>query len=82
MCLAISSNTVCNIFALEYCIDCIAQSLNNVTSIVDTKIKHFQEIVNGAKDPIAIPATIRESKSFNKNDIVDCELLAQIFAMQ
>ena len=79
LCLAMSSNTVYNMIALEYCIDCITQSLNNVTSMVDAKFIRFREIVSGAKDSIA---AIRESESFDKNDIVDCELLAQVFGLQ
>ncbi|XP_067206832.1 uncharacterized protein [Linepithema humile] len=79
VCLVMSHNTVCNIIALEYCVDHIAQSLNNVTGMVDTKFAHFRKIASGAKDPIAV---IRESESFDKNDIIDCELLAQIFGSQ
>jgi len=79
VCLAMSHNTIYNMIALEYCVDRIVQSLNNVTSMVDIKFTHFRKIASGAKDPIAV---IRESESFDKNDIIDCELLAQVFGSQ
>ncbi|XP_067205399.1 uncharacterized protein [Linepithema humile] len=59
--------------------DCINHLLNNVTGMVDVKFAHFSEIASGVKDPIA---AIRDGKSFDKNDIIDCELLAQIFRVQ
>lgn len=77
--LVMSSNTVYNMFALEYCIDCIIQSLSNITNIVNTKFTRYREIANGAKDPISFHKMIRENKSFDKNDIIDCELISQIF---
>lgn len=80
--LIMTRNTVYNMIAHEYCVDCIVQSLGDMTNIVDTKLARFREIVNGASDPAAIHVALSESESFDKNDIVDCELLAQIFAMR
>lgn len=76
-----SSSSVFNMLALDYCIECITQSLSITTGIVDTKYASFQEILNDAKDPVIINATIRGSELFDKNYIIDCELLAQVFMM-
>jgi len=79
--LAMSKDTVCNMLVLEYCVDRITQELQRLTATVDAKLKRFVDISAGAKDPISAFTAIRDSDSFNKNDLIDCELLAQIFAM-
>ena len=79
-CLIMSSNTVYNMISHEYCVHYIAQSLKNIIGTVDAKFTRFREIANGAvKNPIA---AIRESEFFDKDNIVNCELLAQVFVLQ
>ncbi|XP_067216934.1 uncharacterized protein [Linepithema humile] len=78
LCLIMSNRTVCNMFALEYCVDCINHSLNNITGTVDVKFAHFSEIARNAKDPDHV--AIRKSDLFDKNNIIDCELVTQVFA--
>lgn len=75
-------NTMCNMMAHEYCVDRIVQTLDDVTGVVGTKLVRLREIASGAKDLVAIHAAIRENELFDKIDIVDCELLAQIFSMR
>ncbi|XP_012220723.1 uncharacterized protein [Linepithema humile] len=78
LCLIMSSQTAYNMFALEYCVDCINHSLNNVTGIVDVKFAHFSEIARNGKDPDHVAS--RKSDLFDKNNIIDCELVTQVFA--
>jgi len=50
MCLAMSKSTVCNMFALDLCINRLFLILNSVTEKVDDKFLRFLEIANNAKN--------------------------------
>lgn len=77
--LIMSSQTAYNMFAIDYCVDCIYQSLNNITNIVDVKFIRFLEITKNGKD--SPYTTICKSDVFDKNNIIDCELATQVFAL-
>ncbi|XP_070151870.1 uncharacterized protein [Polyergus mexicanus] len=77
--LAVSKNTVVNILNLELCVNRIVASLSGLTTRVDNKLIRFLDIAAGARDKALIPAMIRESDNFDRNDIIDCELQALLF---
>ena len=75
----ISLSTVLVIFDLEHCISRIASLLNAIIGNVNQKMKRFLEIASTVTEPAKIPKTIRESDSYDRNDIIDCELAALCF---
>ncbi|XP_070161393.1 uncharacterized protein [Polyergus mexicanus] len=77
--LAVSKSTVVNILNLELCINRIVASLSGLTARVDNKLTRFRDIAASARDKALIPAMIRESDNFDRNDIIDCELQALLF---
>jgi hypothetical protein len=75
----ISMDTVLRIFNLELCVNRVINSLTNLITSVDNKLSLFLEIAANVKDPVRIPMVIRDSESFDRNDLIDCELQALIF---
>ncbi|XP_070157171.1 uncharacterized protein [Polyergus mexicanus] len=77
--LAVSKSTVETILNLELCVNHIVASLSGLTTRVDNNLTRFLDIAAGARDTALIPAMIRESDNFNRNDLIDCELQALLF---
>lgn len=79
--LAISTDTVLGLFNLEYCVNRLVTSLNGIITNVDNKLTRFLEIAANVTDPASIPMAIRDSESFDRNDLIDCELQALLFGI-
>ena len=77
--LAISRNTVVYILHLERCVDCLVASMNCLTAYTDNKLARFLDVAASVRDPALVPATIRDSESFDRNELIDCELQALLF---
>ncbi|KAL6258262.1 hypothetical protein P5V15_010199 [Pogonomyrmex californicus] len=81
--LAISKETVNNVFELEHCVNRLVISLTKILGKIDAKLARFKDIASTAKDTENISRVIRDSDSdaFDRNDIIDCELVALFFGM-
>ncbi|XP_029675759.1 uncharacterized protein LOC115243148 [Formica exsecta] len=77
--LVASRSTVLNILNLEHCINRIITTLSGLTGYIDNKLTRFLDIAADVYDRTLIPTAIRDSKNFDRNDIIDCELQALLF---
>ncbi|KYN01996.1 hypothetical protein ALC62_07213 [Cyphomyrmex costatus] len=75
----LSKSTVLNLFNLEYCVNHLISSFNAVTDTIDKKFSRLLNIATNVNDSTKLPRTIYENESFDRNDIIDCELIALIF---
>lgn len=79
--LILSKETVYYLLALEFSVNLIAKESQNIVSIVDKKYMNFINMIINVKDPFVAYNIIRDNNSFDKNNLIDCELLAYIFAL-
>ncbi|KAL6416866.1 hypothetical protein ACFW04_013114 [Cataglyphis niger] len=77
--LAISRNTVLYILHLEHCVNCLVTSLNCLTAYTDDKLARFLDVAANVRDPAFVAAAIRDSESFDRDELIDCELQAHFF---
>ncbi|KAL6255491.1 hypothetical protein P5V15_013825 [Pogonomyrmex californicus] len=77
--LAMSKETVNNMFELEHCISRLVISLTKILGKIDAKLARFKDIAFTAKDTENISRVIRDSDAYDRNDIIDCELVALYF---
>ena len=77
--ISLSKNSVCNMFNFEHCVNRLIYSLAAITGNVDAKLSRFIEIASNVNDRTNIQRAIREHESFDRNDIIDCELAALYF---
>lgn len=78
--LALSRNTVRNMFVMEFHVNHIFQLLDKITSTVDAKLARFLAIIADIRNPVVAQA-IRNHSSFNRNNYIESVLFAQIFAV-
>ncbi|KAL6265710.1 hypothetical protein P5V15_002512 [Pogonomyrmex californicus] len=79
--LAMSKETVNNMFELEHCISRLVISLTKILGKIDAKLARFKDITFIAKDTENISRVIRDSDAYDRNDIIDCELVALYFGI-
>lgn len=79
--LTMTESTLQFMFTLDRCIDVTFDSLSNIIETVDTKFRQFWHAASSLTDTNEIANAIRVSDSFDKDHLVDCELLALIFSM-
>ncbi|KAL6253947.1 hypothetical protein P5V15_015794 [Pogonomyrmex californicus] len=79
--LAMSKKTVNNMFELEHCISRLVISLTKILGKIDAKLARFKDIAFTAKDTENISRVIRDSDAYDRNDIIDCELVALYIGM-
>ncbi|XP_050453266.1 uncharacterized protein LOC126852469, partial [Cataglyphis hispanica] len=77
--LAMSRNTVLYILHLEHWVNCLVTSLNCLTTYTDNKLARFLDVAASVRDPALVPATIRDSESFDRDELIDCELQTLFF---
>ncbi|KYM95154.1 hypothetical protein ALC62_14210 [Cyphomyrmex costatus] len=75
----LSKSTVLNLFNLEYCVNRLISSFNAVTDTIDKKFSRLLNIATNVNDSTKLSRTMYENESFDRNDIIDCELIALIF---
>lgn len=73
----LSAPAVGRLFALQHCVDVIVNAMTRIVGRVETKLKRFRDIASG--DPANAVSAIRDSESFDRDDLIDCELLALVF---
>ncbi|KAL6265880.1 hypothetical protein P5V15_002709 [Pogonomyrmex californicus] len=79
--LAMSKKTVNNMFELEHCVIQLVISLTKILEKINAKLARFKDIAFTAKDTENISRVIRDSDAFDRNDIIDCELVALYFGI-
>ncbi|KYN49978.1 hypothetical protein ALC62_00005, partial [Cyphomyrmex costatus] len=70
---------VINLFNLEYCVNRLISSFNTETDTINKKYTRLLNIATKVNDSTKIQKTMYESEYFDRNDIIDCELIALIF---
>ncbi|KAL6256602.1 hypothetical protein P5V15_012713 [Pogonomyrmex californicus] len=79
--LAMSKETMNNMFELEHCVNRLVISLTKILGKIDTKLARFKDIASIAKDTENISRVICDSDAFDHNNIIDCKLIALFFGM-
>ncbi|KYN16678.1 hypothetical protein ALC57_11068, partial [Trachymyrmex cornetzi] len=77
--LSMSKSTVLNIFNLKYCVNRLISSLTAMTDNVDKKFSRLLAIASTVTKSANMLKTMYDDESFDRNDIIDCELIALIF---
>ncbi|KAG5318570.1 D2MP protein, partial [Acromyrmex heyeri] len=80
--LSMSKSTVIyllNIFTLEHCVNRLISSLTAMTDNVDKKFSRLLAIASTVTKSANVLKTMYDNESFDRNDILDCELIALIF---
>ena len=77
--LSMSKSTVLNIFNLEHCVNRLISSLTAMTDNVDKKFSRLLAIASTVTKSANVLKTMYDNDSFDRNDILDCELIALIF---
>ncbi|KYQ56423.1 hypothetical protein ALC60_04653, partial [Trachymyrmex zeteki] len=80
--LSMSKSTVLNMFNLEHCVNRLISSLTARTDNVDQKFSRFLDIVSTVTESANMLKTIYDDESFDRNDIIECELIALVFGEQ
>ncbi|KAL6268166.1 hypothetical protein P5V15_001263 [Pogonomyrmex californicus] len=79
--LAMSKKTANNMFELKHCVNRLVISLTKILGKIDAKLARFKDIASTNKDTENISRVIRDNDAFDRNDIIDCELVALFFGM-
>ncbi|KYN30337.1 hypothetical protein ALC57_00197 [Trachymyrmex cornetzi] len=77
--LSMSKSTVLNIFNLEYYVNRLISSLTAMTDNVDKKFSRLLAIAFTVTKSANMLKTMYDDESFDRNDILDCELIALVF---
>lgn len=78
--LTMTEATLVQMFNLDWCISAMFNRLCKIVETVDTKFTQFSNIASTVVDPTEVSSTICASNYFDKNQLVDCELLALVFS--
>ncbi|EZA47947.1 hypothetical protein X777_15047 [Ooceraea biroi] len=73
--LTLSALTVRYLYGLRHCAERVIATMASVVGRVETKLRAFKHAVADVEDPSDAPRAIRDSKDFDNNDLIDCELL-------
>ncbi|KYN09362.1 hypothetical protein ALC57_18520 [Trachymyrmex cornetzi] len=77
--LMMTESTILFMFNLDKCIELAFDQLVGIVEKVDTKFTRFSNISSTVTDAKDIPNVICASDYFDKNQLLDCELLAAVF---
>ncbi|EZA56516.1 hypothetical protein X777_03563 [Ooceraea biroi] len=77
--LTLSAPTVRYLYGLRHCTECVIATMGSVVGRVESKLRAFKHAAAGVEDPSGAPRAIRDSKDFDLNDLLDCELLVVVF---
>ncbi|KYQ58964.1 hypothetical protein ALC60_02027 [Trachymyrmex zeteki] len=77
--LMMTESTVLFMFNLDKCIELAFDQLVGIVEKVDTKFTRFSNIASTVTDAKDVPNVICASDYFDKNQLLDCELLAVVF---
>jgi len=79
VCLTMTEPTLIAMFNLDQCINLTFNQLDHTIKKVDAKFEQFSNIASTVINKQNISNVTRASDAFNKNQLVDCELLALFF---
>ncbi|EZA62956.1 Matrix metalloproteinase-16, partial [Ooceraea biroi] len=77
--LTLSAPTVPYLYGLRHCAERVIATMASVVGQVEAKLRAFKHAAAGVEDPSDAPRAIRDSKDFDNNDLLDCELLVVVF---
>ncbi|KYN18369.1 72 kDa type IV collagenase [Trachymyrmex cornetzi] len=77
--LSMSKSTVLNIFNLEYYVNRLISSLTAMTDNVDKKFSRLLAIASTVTKSANMLEMMYDDESFDRNNILDCELIALVF---
>ncbi|KAL6254323.1 hypothetical protein P5V15_014372 [Pogonomyrmex californicus] len=73
-------STLRRMFDLDECIDVTFDRLVRFVDTIDTKYTLFSNVAV-VTDPEKVPNAIRDCNTFDRLQLVDCELLALVFSV-
>ncbi|KYN21100.1 hypothetical protein ALC57_06533, partial [Trachymyrmex cornetzi] len=79
ICLMMTESTILFMFNLDKCIELAFDQLVGIVEKIDTKFTRFSNIASTLTDAKDIPNVICASDYFDKNQLLNCELLAVVF---
>ena len=77
--LSMSKSTVLNIFNLEYCVNRLISSLTAMTDNVDKNFSRLLTIAFTVPKSANMLKTMYDNESLDRNDILNCKLIALVF---
>ncbi|RLU18819.1 hypothetical protein DMN91_009176 [Ooceraea biroi] len=77
--LTLSAPTVRYLYGLRHCAERVIATMASVVGRAEAKLRVFKHAAAGVEDPSDAPRAIRDSKKFDNNDLLDCELLVVVF---
>ncbi|KYN17331.1 hypothetical protein ALC57_10386, partial [Trachymyrmex cornetzi] len=77
--LSMSKSTILNIFNLEYCVNRLISSLTTMIDNVDKKFSRLLTIASTVTKSTNMLKTMYDDESFDRNNILDCELITLVF---
>ena len=77
--LMMTESTILFIFNLDQCIELAFDQLVDIVKKVDTKFIRFSNIASTVINAKNVPNVICASDYFEKNQLLDCELLTVVF---
>ncbi|EZA55742.1 hypothetical protein X777_04161 [Ooceraea biroi] len=77
--LTLSAPTVRYLYVLRHCAKRVIATMASVVGRVEAKLRAFKYAAASVEDPSDAPRAIRDSKDFDNDNLLDCELLVVVF---
>jgi len=77
--LTMTESTLFSMFNLDRCIDLMFDRLTSILERIKAKFIQFSNIASTVMEKKNVSSVIGASDTFNKHQLVDCELLALVF---
>ncbi|XP_026826555.1 uncharacterized protein LOC113562198 [Ooceraea biroi] len=76
--LTLSAPTVRFLYGLRHCVQRVIATMTGVVGRAEAKLRAFRHIAAGVEDPSSVLRAISGSADFDRNDLLDCELLVML----
>ncbi|KYN26724.1 hypothetical protein ALC57_03891 [Trachymyrmex cornetzi] len=80
--ISMSKSTVLNIFNPECCVNRLISPLTAMTDNIDKKFSRLLAVASTVTKSANMLKTMYDNESFDRNDILNCELIALVFGEQ
>ncbi|RLU18893.1 hypothetical protein DMN91_009251 [Ooceraea biroi] len=77
--LILSAPTVRFLYGLRHCVQRVIATMTGVVGRAEAKLRAFRHIAAGVEDPSSALRAISDSEDFDRNNLLDCELLVMVF---
>ncbi|KAL6266156.1 hypothetical protein P5V15_003016 [Pogonomyrmex californicus] len=74
-------STLRRMFDLDGCVDVTFDRLVRFVDTIDAKYTRFSNIASVVTNPEEVPNAIHDCDTFDRRQLVDCELLALVFSV-